>query len=118
LGERLKAEWPGILSWAIDACLEWQRVGLAPPVAVREATEQYLEAEDSFGNWLGIAVDRDPNGTAKTADLFGSWRSYAQEAREEIGTLKDFVEVMEARGFSNKHTREGNRWIGVRIREI
>ena len=26
--EKLKAEWPAILRWALDGCLEWQRSGL------------------------------------------------------------------------------------------
>jgi putative DNA primase/helicase len=25
------AEWPGILAWSIEGCLEWQRIGLCPP---------------------------------------------------------------------------------------
>ena len=29
LGEKLKAEWPGILQWMIDGCLQWQQIGLA-----------------------------------------------------------------------------------------
>jgi putative DNA primase/helicase len=39
LVERLKAEWPGILQWMIDGCLDWQEMGLAPPEAVIEATD-------------------------------------------------------------------------------
>ena len=31
LPEKLKAEWPGILRWMIDGCLEWQRDGLGTP---------------------------------------------------------------------------------------
>ena len=31
LAEKLKAEWPAILRWCLEGCLEWQRVGLAPP---------------------------------------------------------------------------------------
>jgi putative DNA primase/helicase len=44
LAERLEAEWPGILSQAIEGC-EWQKDGLAPPAAVREATHAYLAVE-------------------------------------------------------------------------
>ena len=29
--EKLKAEWPGILAWMIEGCLEWQKEGLRPP---------------------------------------------------------------------------------------
>ena len=46
LAEKLKAEWPGILAWLIEGCLEWQTEGLRPPQAVLEATEAYLSAED------------------------------------------------------------------------
>ena len=35
LPEKLKAEWPAILRWAIDGCLAWQREGLTPPASVR-----------------------------------------------------------------------------------
>jgi hypothetical protein len=31
-------------------CLEWQRIGVAPPAV--EATDEYLASEDSIGNWI------------------------------------------------------------------
>ena len=52
LAEKLKAEWPGILAWAIVGCLAWQRDGLAAPKAVTSATAAYLEAEDAVAAWI------------------------------------------------------------------
>src|SRR4051794_21813529 len=52
LPEKLKAEWPVILRWLIDGCLAWQHQGLNPPRSVREASEDYLSAEDVMGQWL------------------------------------------------------------------
>jgi len=52
LPEKLKAEWPAILRWCIDGCLEWQRVGLAPPPIVRDATEEYFAGQDMLQQWL------------------------------------------------------------------
>ena len=52
LPEKLKAEWPAILRWMIDGCLEWQADGLNPPASVRAATDDYLNAEDVLGQWL------------------------------------------------------------------
>jgi putative DNA primase/helicase len=51
--QKLKEEWPGILAWAIEGCLSWQREGLNPPPIVRLATEEYLEAEDAVvDGWM------------------------------------------------------------------
>jgi putative DNA primase/helicase len=34
--DKLKKEWPGILAWMIQGCLEWRNSGLAPPEVVRK----------------------------------------------------------------------------------
>jgi putative DNA primase/helicase len=46
------SEWPGILRWAIEGCLEYQRRGLDQPPAVRDATKEYLETQDAIASWL------------------------------------------------------------------
>ena len=61
LGDKLKAEWPGILQWMIDGCVDWQERGLAPPEVVTAATAAYLDAQDSIAAWLDECCDRDPN---------------------------------------------------------
>ena len=38
-GDKLKDEWPGILQWMIDGCLNWQQRGLDPPEAVTKTTD-------------------------------------------------------------------------------
>lgn len=114
LPERLKAEWPGIMSWALEGCLDWQRNGLKPPATVRDATEDYLIAEDTFGSWLAEQTEADPNAVVSTIELFEPWKAYQAECGERVGTQKDFVEALAARGFVHRHTREGNRWFGIR----
>src|SRR5215213_6273154 len=39
LSDVLRGELPGILAWAVDGCLAWQRNGLGTPEAVRVATD-------------------------------------------------------------------------------
>ena len=58
LPERLLAERDGILAWALEGCLEWQRMGLKPPPAVMAATEDYFEAEDAIGRWIDERCER------------------------------------------------------------
>jgi hypothetical protein len=50
---KTKIEAPQILSLLIKRSLEWQRLGgLTSPAKVREATESYLEEQDSFASWI------------------------------------------------------------------
>ena len=46
LPAKLRAEWPAILRWAVDGCLEWQQIGLAPPKTVTDATDEYFDDQD------------------------------------------------------------------------
>jgi putative DNA primase/helicase len=52
LPKKLRKEWPAIADWAIKGCLEWQRLGLAPPAAVRDASAAYFEEEDTLSHWI------------------------------------------------------------------
>ena len=35
-----------IYRWCIDGCLWWQKIGLAPPAAILDATREYFEDQD------------------------------------------------------------------------
>jgi putative DNA primase/helicase len=115
LGERLRAEWPGILAWMIDGCLDWQKRGLAPPDAVTSATAAYLEAEDALAAWLDEVGTRDPNGWESTKMLFASWKTWADSASEHAGTMKRFVQNLDARGFTPERRRHARGFRGFRI---
>jgi putative DNA primase/helicase len=94
LGNKLKAEWPGILAWAIDGCLEWQRRGLAPPTAVRSATESYLEAEDARAAWLKQEYELDGTAWSGSTALFLSWKRFADIAGEFPGSEKKLSQYL------------------------
>lgn len=107
LPERLKAEWGGIMAWAVEGCLAWQRVGLKPPRVVLDATEEYFEAEDAFGRWLLERTSRDPNAFSLTRDLFADWRQWCTTTGEWAGTEKRFSEMLDTRGFVKARSRTG-----------
>jgi putative DNA primase/helicase len=103
LAEKLEAEWPAILRWAIDGCLAWQRIGLAPPAIVTNATADYFAGEDSFGQWLEDNCDIDIGNDHKwdkIADLFPDWSTYAQGDGDKGVTKKAFNSLMASRGFT------------------
>lgn len=115
LKDKLREEWPGILAWAIRGCLEWQQQGLAPPAAVVNATAVYLEAEDAIATWLEECCERDPQAWEASSMLFGSWKGWAENAEEFVGSTKRFVQLLEGRGFQPKKTRVARGFEGLRL---
>ena len=100
LGEKLREEWPQILQWAIDGCLAWQREGLNPPSAVRDATEEYFRAEDALLSWLNERVIVSPQaGTTRTSVLYRDYKEWAERTGEFCGSQKRFSQDLTDRGF-------------------
>ncbi len=102
LFETLRQEWPAILGWAVHGCLEWQAAGLKPPAAVIEATAEYFDDEDSFGQWLDEACVRDPMAHETTRDLYAAWSAWAQRCGMSAGTEPKFRSALKARGFDRQ----------------
>lgn len=116
--QKLQEEWPGILAWAIEGCLEWQRIGLSPPESVRAATADYLSDEDVLALWIEEAIEEDPEGFVRTADLHASYKTWATRFDERFQGIKRFSQVLEDRGFvRGKHPRTRDRgFIDIRMK--
>jgi putative DNA primase/helicase len=115
LGEKLKAEWPGILAWLIDGCLEWQRVGLAKPQAVLDTTATYLEAQDVLQDFLDTccAVGKTESDTFQ--GIWDGWTDYCDDCRESAGTKKAFGQKLQDKGFMHVKGGKGvHRYQGLR----
>lgn len=118
LFDKLREEWPAILRWMIDGCLEWQSDGLAPCKAIRDATDEYMAGEDAVALWLDERCIRDPNGFTPAADLFASWKAWAEGAGEYVGPQKRFAHALEARGFTPNRTRTARGYQGIALLHV
>jgi len=109
-------ELPGILSWAILGCLDWQRLGLNDPEAVTSATRDYREEEDVLGEWLAECCYLDPMASTLKAELKGNYTAWCQENKHDElkrGTFKGSLEergITSYRGNYSKHY-----WKGIRL---
>jgi putative DNA primase/helicase len=108
LFEKLKKEWSGILAWMIEGCLQWQRLGLKPPQKVIDATEDYLDDEDTLGAFLDECCIVDVNAEVSSALLFEAWKDWAGENNAFIGSAKMFSGWMGERGYTKTRDRTGN----------
>jgi putative DNA primase/helicase len=101
LSEKLRVEWPQILQWAIDGCISWQRDGLNPPAAVRDATEEYFAMEDAILSWLDDRAFVSPQaGTTKTSALYQDFKKWAETTGEFCGSQKRFSQDLKDHGFT------------------
>ncbi|WP_342636497.1 hypothetical protein [Methylobacterium nonmethylotrophicum] len=119
LEEKLKAEWPAILRWMIEGCLDWQMNGLVRPESVVDATEAYFAEQDLMGQWLAEKCDvrqGDASVWDRTTDLFASWSVYAKAAGDDPGTVKGFGPAMRRKGFPQHRTKAARGFAFVRLR--
>jgi putative DNA primase/helicase len=104
LVEKLKPEWPAILRWMINGCLEWQRLGhLGIPAKVRDASNEYFADQDSIGQWIEEALScHDDRAFTRTADLFTAWREWCTLRNLTAGSVKGFSQALADRGLAKK----------------
>jgi len=109
LGDKLKAEWPGILQWAVEGCVAYLADGLRPPEAVRVATEAYFRTQDALGTWVEECCDVGPNHWEPPKRLFESWRRWTEEANEHVGGSRTFGDALEKAGYPRARIQGGTR---------
>jgi putative DNA primase/helicase len=99
LERKLRTEYPAILRWMIDGCLDWQRHGLIKPKAVRQATQAYFDDQDLFGQWIEECCVVGRGEWEATAKLYASWKAYADTNGDRPGSIKSFSASMVKREF-------------------
>lgn len=107
LEEKLKAEWFAILGWMVQGAVEWGMTGLQPPETVRAATQDYFEEEDALSQWIAERCHVDAEASAPLAELFASWKSWAEAASEHAGSQKRFREALEGKGYEKTRLHGG-----------
>lgn len=111
LGDKLLAELPGILAWAVRGCLAWQHDGLGVPAAVTAATEAYRAESDQLAAFLEECIDLDPTGQEQAGPLYQAYKTWTEAnglGPRDILTNVRFGRALEERGF-DKYKDPGGR---------
>lgn len=118
LGDKLLAELPGILAWAVLGCLEWQRHGLAAPPAVVAATEDYRQDMDQIGAFLRERCDLSKAyATVPTGELYRIYQEWANVSGEDAVSKKLFGMRLADRGITQSRNGRIRFHRGIRLRE-
>lgn len=116
LCDKLRAEAPGILAWAIRGFQQWQHQGLNPPAIVREATEKYRSEQDLLGTFLEECCTKGSGFVVASSELhlqFCSWLGVGKTP-----STVTFADMMKAKGYhKEKHSITGKMmWQGITLR--
>jgi putative DNA primase/helicase len=115
LSEKLKAELPGILAWAVRGCLSWQQHGLGEPDEVRQATAQYRAEQDTLGRFLEEFCYVHEDARASASALLDAYKAWSGD-REM--SPPSFAKKLKDKGFVNRPGTGGYIfWHGVGLRE-
>ncbi|MEU9652629.1 phage/plasmid primase, P4 family [Streptomyces sp. NPDC048110] len=79
LEETLRAEFPGILAWAVRGAMEWHAYGLGETPSVAEATADYREDSDPLAGFFPGVLVADPTADTPTADIWEAYRNWAED---------------------------------------
>lgn len=116
--DALLEELPGILLWALVGCLHWQQQGLPMPKVVADATAAYREESDVMGAWLSECCVVGAGYQAKSSDLYGNYKAWAQTGSEYVMSQTAFGRRLQERGHDVKRAGDGSKWrVGLRLRE-
>lgn len=117
LMQKLKAELPGILAWAVQGCLSWQELGLQTPPEVKDATESYRAESDVIAIFLEETCVAHPNASVGISELHEKWIAWAKDAGEWEMSRRKFGQKLMERGFQQDKATAGKRvWRGLGIR--
>jgi putative DNA primase/helicase len=117
LGEKLRAELPGILAWAVQGCAEWLRHGLEEPAEVRDATQAYRDEMDTFKDFLEDCCVIGAEQTTPVTHLYNAYQAWCYGSGEQAATKKALGRLLTARcQVRQSRTAQGRSWTGIGLR--
>ena len=116
LKSNLLKELPGILNWAVDGCLKWQREGLGSSISVQMATNEYRAESDQLARFIEECCTSGQYVQAQGRWLYQHYRARADRTGEDAMTETAFGLSMCERGFQKKHTSKGKVYLGRGLR--
>lgn len=116
LEKKLRAEWPQILNWMVEGCVDWQKNGLLRPSVVTDATSEYFEEQDVLGLWIKECCDVGSGYWEPSHVLFQRWTVYAEAQGEDPGNFKTFAAGLKRLGFRKGRNSAGQIWKEIRLR--
>jgi putative DNA primase/helicase len=88
--DKLKAELPGILNWALDGLVYWKNNGIQTPQKIIDESADYRKDLDSVAEFLQGNTDLDVNEKVSTKSLFDRYLSWCENNLKASEAMQGF----------------------------
>ncbi|WP_338834089.1 phage/plasmid primase, P4 family [Bradyrhizobium septentrionale] len=117
LSAKLSNEWPGILAWAVRGCIDWQKEGLNPPAAIRQAGEEWTKAADHLNQFVSEMLVEEPDNNVAAQSMYDHYSQWCSRNGEATLSMIKFKEALiTVHNIGHKRTRRGSEWSNVKYR--
>jgi len=117
LAEKLRAELSGILNWALEGCMAWQRDGLGKSAKVQAASLAYFAENDRLAAFLAERCTFAAGNRVSRAALRAAYIDWCEREGEHPINPRDFGEQLRQRGATEGSVRVAGApvrgWQGV-----
>lgn len=119
LPDKLVSEFPAIVRWAIDGCIEWQRRGLIVPASVQADSSDYLDAQDELAEFIDECTDAGAGASVPAVALYAAYRHWAIErGHRQPWAQRGLMRAMRERGFTFEKRKNGQHLLGYHVPEF
>jgi len=116
LQEKLMAEAPGILAWAVEGAKQWYRHGLAEPEKIIDAVNEYRDEMDVIGHFLRSETVIDNGGFLTANEIYERFKVWAKRTGSYPLSQKTLGIELKQRGLEHKKTNTGMRYLNIALR--
>lgn len=109
LEKKLRAELPGILAWAVQGCLQWQRVGLRIPQRWVMATKEYRDEMDTLGSFIDECCDVSVSASCIFQSLYEAYTQWCDDSGHKPLSKRNLGLQLNERGYEAVRGSKGIR---------
>ncbi|MEK4501197.1 phage/plasmid primase, P4 family [Bacillus sp. FSL R12-0069] len=111
LPEKLSLEISGILNWAIQGCLKWQREGLGEPKSIRVATDKYKEEMDIIEPFILDMCFLNPLAKIEAKELYTTYSRWCDDEGEIALKNRTFYRLLENKSIHKKRGAKNKTYL-------
>jgi P4 family phage/plasmid primase-like protien len=125
LPDKLRAEYPGVLTWAVRGCMSWFRDGgLGDPPEVSTAGQEWREHDDPLKDFIEDCCEMAPELFVGASELATAYDWWAKQNKERFSLNREaFNERLLSKGYRQNRGRRNEEtgkqfrtWEGIQLR--